>query len=66
MKLTTKQRKNLSAKDFVYPKKRKYPIEDRTHAINALARVKQFGSKAEQIKVRMAVLKRYPDLKGRK
>jgi hypothetical protein len=36
-KLTTKARKEIPAKDFAGPD-RSYPIEDRSHARNALAR----------------------------
>ena len=59
-KLTYKERKNLSDKSFVEPKERKYPIEDKAHARNALARVSQFGSSSEKSKVRSAVHRKYP------
>lgn len=61
-KLTTKARKKLSSKSFVFPKERKYPIHDRSHAANALARVSQFGTPSEKAKVRAAVCRKYPDL----
>ena len=59
---STKERKKLSKKSFALPEKRKYPIPDKAHARNALARVAQHGSPAEQKKVRAAVKKRYPSL----
>ena len=59
---STKERKKLSKKSFALPGKRKYPIPDKAHARNALARVAQHGSPAEQKKVRAAVKKRYPSL----
>lgn len=59
--LSTGQRKQLSRSDFAIPPDR-YPIQDRAHAINALARVAQNGSAAEQAQVRKAVCRRYPDL----
>lgn len=69
-KLSYKDRKKLKDSDFaiVYTKKdgtkvRKYPIQDISHAINALARVSQFGSSAQKKKVRTAVYERYPSLK---
>jgi len=62
-KLTTKARKNLSSDDFVFPKERRYPIHDKAHARNALARVAQFGSEYEKQKVKSAVKKKYPDIK---
>ncbi|WP_200962658.1 hypothetical protein [Terrabacter sp. Soil810] len=40
-----------------------YPILDLEHARNALARVAQHGTAAEQEKVRAAVVKKYPSLK---
>jgi hypothetical protein len=66
---SAKQRKKLSKKSFALPGKRKYPIPDKAHARNALARVAQNGTPAEQKKVRAAVKKRYPSLgknKGKK
>ena len=60
--LTTKQRKDLSPSDFVFPKERKYPIHDESHARNALARVSQHGTPGEKKKVRAAVRKRYPGI----
>ncbi|MBV8089474.1 MAG: hypothetical protein JO139_07835 [Alphaproteobacteria bacterium] len=63
--MKTKDRKKLSKKSFALPGKRKYPITDKAHARNALARVAQHGTKAEQKKVRAAVKKRFPGI-GRK
>lgn len=57
--LTTRGRKRLDKKDFALPG-RKYPIHDAAHARNALARVAQSGTPAEQAKVRAKVHKRYP------
>ena len=59
---STKERKKLSKKSFALPGKRKYPIPDKAHARNALARVAQHGTRAEQKKVEAAVKKRYPSL----
>jgi hypothetical protein len=62
-KLTYGQRKALPASAFaVDGKKRKYPIPDKAHARNALARVSQHGSSAEKSKVRAAVKKKYPGI----
>ncbi len=57
--LTTKARKALPDKAFALPGDR-YPIHDKAHARNALARVSQFGTESEKIRVRAAVAKRYP------
>jgi hypothetical protein len=59
---STKERKKLSKKSFALPGKRKYPIPDKSHARNALARVAQHGTPAEQKKVKAAVKKRFPSL----
>jgi hypothetical protein len=40
-KLTTKARKKLPKSDFALPKKRKYPVQDKSHAANAKARAQQ-------------------------
>lgn len=61
-KLTTKKRKNLSKKSFAIPGKRAYPINDKAHARNALARVSQFGSSAQKSQVRSAVHRKFPDI----
>ena len=60
--LSTKQRKKLSKKEFALPGKRKYPIPDKAHARNALARVAQYGTPAEQRKVKAAVKRRFPSV----
>ena len=59
--LTTKARKKLKASTFALPGRR-YPLNNRAHAANALARVSQFGSPAEKAKVRSAVHKKYPSI----
>ena len=64
--LSTKDRKNLKKKMFALPGKRKYPIPDKAHARNALARVAQHGSPAEQKKVKAAVKKRFPSIGKKK
>jgi hypothetical protein len=60
-KLTTATRKRIPAREFALPGRR-YPIEDRTHARNALARVSQDGTPAEKAAVRRKVHSRYPDI----
>lgn len=63
MKLTSKKRNSLSKKSFAEPRKRAYPIEDKSHARNALARVSQFGSSADKALVRAKVHKKYPGIR---
>jgi hypothetical protein len=61
-KLSGAERKTLPAKAFAEPDKRKYPIENEAHAINALSRVSQSGTPAEKAKVKDAVKKKYPSI----
>jgi hypothetical protein len=63
-KLTSKQRNNLDRSEFALPGRR-YPIEDASHARNALARVAQYGSGSEKERVEEEVRKRYPKIKVR-
>lgn len=65
-KLTYSHRQELPKKDFVEKKARKYPIEDASHARNALARVSQFGSPVEKAKVRAAVHRKFPGIDEKK
>lgn len=59
-KLTTRERKKLPKGDFAVPGKKAYPIPDKSHARNALARVSQFGSSSEKKEVRAAVHRKFP------
>ena len=59
--LTTMARKHIAKKNFALPGGR-YPIEDAAHARNALARVAQHGTPAEQAKVQAKVYKKYPGI----
>jgi hypothetical protein len=63
--LTAQARKHISASNFALPGRR-YPIEDASHARNALARVSQHGSSAEKAKVRAAVHRKYPGIGKKK
>lgn len=61
-KLTAKSRNAIPTKDFALPGERKFPIENRSHAVNALARASGSGIAEVKAKVRAAVDKKYPDL----
>ena len=70
-KLTTAQRKRLKKSTFAVPSKKTkknpagrggYPIPDKSHARNALARVSQHGTPAEKAAVRDKVEARFPDI----
>ena len=62
MKLTAAARKAIPTKNFAGPD-RSYPIADKSHARNALARVSQFGSSALKARVRAKVHAKYPSIK---
>lgn len=70
-KLSTAARKKLPSSSFALPGKGEgpsgkgsgsYPIPDKSHARNALARVSQHGSSAEKSKVRAAVARKFPGI----
>jgi hypothetical protein len=63
-KLTASERDALPKSDFALPGGR-YPIENASHARNALARVSQHGSAEEQDRVRAKVRAKFPGI-GRK
>ncbi len=56
-------RKKLKKSSFALREDERYPIPDIDHARNALARVAQHGTAAEQKKVSAAVEKKHPSLK---
>jgi hypothetical protein len=60
-RLTAKGRRSIKGSNFALPGRR-YPVHDRSHAANALARVSQFGSAAEKAKVRSAVRRKFPSM----
>jgi len=60
-KLTAAKRKKLPKADFALSGGR-YPIEDKAHARNALARISQYGTPAEKKIVRAKVHKKYPSI----
>jgi hypothetical protein len=70
-KLTAKQRQGLPSSSFALPGKGEgpqgkgsgsYPIPDKSHARNALARVSQHGSSAEKARVRAKVKAKFPGI----
>lgn len=60
-RLTSAQRKALPSSKFAGPD-RSYPIENASHARNALSRVAQFGDAELKAKVRAAVRAKYPNI----
>ena len=65
MKLDTEQRNSIPKKDFAGPHK-SYPIEDKSHARNALSRVSEFGSPSLKAKVKREVHEKYPSIDEKK
>jgi len=61
-RLTAAKRRALPRKAFALPKAKAYPIEDPSHARNALSRVSQYGTSEEKATVRAAVHRRYPGI----
>jgi hypothetical protein len=61
-KLKSAEREKLPDSAFALPGERKYPIHDKRHARNALARVAQHGTEQEKQKVRAAVKKKFPSI----
>ncbi len=61
--LDTETRNALESSSFVFPKDRRFPIQDLSHARNALSRAS--GTKDEEA-VKRAVYAKYPALKKRK
>jgi hypothetical protein len=62
-KMTAKKRRSLPKSSFGVPSKRKYPLDTKGRARNALARVAQHGTPAEKKAVRSKVKRRYPGIK---
>ena len=60
-KLTAAARNKIPSGEFALPGRR-YPIEDSSHARNALARVSHFGSSEEKSKVQAKVHGKYPSM----
>jgi hypothetical protein len=65
-RLTAAARDKLPKSAFALPEKDGYPINDPSHARNALTRVAQHGSPAEKTAVRRAVAKKYPEIEQSK
>lgn len=63
--LNAKKRNALKKTSFAIPEKRAYPINDKAHARNALARVSQHGTPSEKARVRAAVKRKYPNIGGK-
>lgn len=65
-KLTTAQRKALPKSDFAVPSKApgsgSFPINNKAHAQNALARASQFGSPTVKKAVKTKVTKKFPGI----
>lgn len=65
-KLTAAMRNKLPKSMFAIPATRQYPIHDKAHAVDALARVDANGTSQQKAMVRAAVRRKYPDLPSSK
>lgn len=61
-KLTSSARNKLPASTFAGPD-RSYPIEDASHARNALARAAQHASSELQSKIKAKVRRKFPNIR---
>lgn len=61
-KLNAAKRNALPASSFALPGKRAYPINNVSHARNALARVSGNGTPAQKAQVRAAVKAKFPSI----
>lgn len=59
--LTASTRRAIPSGEFALPGRR-YPMEDKAHARNALSRISEYGTPAEKSKVRAAVHRKYPGI----
>lgn len=62
-KLTAGKRRRMSKTSFALPSQRAYPMDTIGRARNALARVSQHGTPAQQRTVRRNVTRKWPSLK---
>jgi hypothetical protein len=60
-KLTAKERKAIPSSEFAGPD-RSYPIENASHARNALARASQHASPSLQAKIKAKVHRKFPGI----
>lgn len=63
--LTKKTRQEIPRTDFALSGRR-YPIEDKVHARDALSRVSANGNTEEKVMVRREVARRFPSVKQSK
>lgn len=61
--LKAAQRNKMPAKEFGLPGKRAYPMPDKAHARNSLARASQFASPKEKAQIRRKVHALFPGIK---
>lgn len=59
---TQKQRRRMKPSSFGAPGQKKYPIDTKKRARNALARVAQHGTPAQKTQVRKRVKAKYPSI----
>ena len=60
--ISTAQRNKLSTSEFALPAQRKYPVDTKNRARNALSRVSEYGDSATKAKVRAKVHAKFPEI----
>lgn len=63
MAISAKKRRSLPRSAFGIPSQRKFPLDTRKRARNALSRVSQHGTPAQKKAVRAKVRRKYPSIK---
>ena len=61
-KLTYAKRKKLKTSSFAIPSERAYPINDQSHARNALARASEYATPSQQTMIKRKVKAKYPSI----
>jgi len=64
-KLTSKMRNALRPSQFALPEKDGYPINDESHARNALSRASANATPSEQATIKSKVAEKFPGIKQR-
>lgn len=62
-KARMKERAGMADSSFAIPEKRKYRIDDKSHARLALAMAAAYANPKEKARVRAAVKRKYPSIK---
>jgi len=62
-KLSYKRRQELPASEFAIPSERKYPLDTKNRARDALSRASQNASPSQKAQIKKKVHQKYPSIK---